>query len=104
MPHRKFPPPRFPIRNQQRREIDADNQQHEENGAAEQEQRVALVADEIIVQRPEEGEMAFRVVIGIRLRPVRTQSLHLRIGLLRARALAQPGDRGGQEMSHSNVR
>jgi hypothetical protein len=35
MPHGKLSPPRFSIRNQQRSEIDADNQQHEEDGANE---------------------------------------------------------------------
>jgi hypothetical protein len=45
MPHGKLSPPRFSIRNQQRRQINADDQQHEEDGAGEKNQGVALIAD-----------------------------------------------------------
>src|SRR5262245_66556882 len=64
MPHGKLSPPRFSIRNQQRSQIHADNQQHEEDGAGEKNQRVALIADDILMQRPDDGEMSLRVMIG----------------------------------------
>src|SRR5262245_34865506 len=100
MPHGKLSPPRFSIRNQQRSQINADNQQHEENGAGEKDQRLALIADDVLVQRANDGKMSLRVMIGILLRPVRSQRLQLRISLLSADAIAQPSD-GEQRMTLS---
>src|SRR5262245_22256099 len=92
MPHGKLSPPRFSIRNQQRSQINADNQQHEEHGAGEKNQGVALIADDILVQRSDDSKMSLRVMIGILLRPVPAQRLQLRISLLSADAIAQPRD------------
>ena len=50
VPNGELPAPCLSIRHEQRREIDADDQQDGEDGAAEQEQRVALVADKVLVQ------------------------------------------------------
>ena len=64
MPHGKLSPPRFSIRNQQRSQINADNQRREEHGAGEKNQCVALIADDILVQRPDDGKMSLPVMIG----------------------------------------
>src|SRR5262249_4572504 len=79
------------------------NQQHENNGAAEEEKGVALVTDDIFVQGPADRKMSFCVVLGIRLRPVLTERLQLGIGLLDADALAQTRD-GEHPMAPSIVR
>ena len=102
MAHRELAPPAFALRHEQRRQVDADDQQHEQDGAAENQQRVALVADDVLVQRSGDGEVSLRVVIGIVLRPVRAQRLKLRVGLFRRNAIAQPGDHE-QRMTRSIV-
>src|SRR5262245_8186422 len=98
MPHGKLSPPRFSIRNQQRSQIYADDQQYEEDCACEKNQRVALISDDILVQRPDDGEMSLRVMIGMLLRPAPAQGLQLRVSLHGADAVAQPGD-GVQPMT-----
>jgi hypothetical protein len=56
------------VRQRQSR-IDADNQQHEDYRSSEEEQRVALIADNIVVKRPTDDKVPFGAVIGKLLRP-----------------------------------
>ncbi len=103
MPHRKLAASRLRVRDEQRRQIDADNQQHEQDGPGDQDQRVALRADDILVQRSHHGEMALRVVIGKPLRPVRAERLQLRVGLREGDAVAKSCD-GNERMAPAVVR
>src|SRR5262249_25670073 len=73
MSHGKLPSPGLPIRNQQRRDVDADDQQDEHHRTTEENPRVAVVADDVFLQRATDGEVAFGVMSGIARRPILAQ-------------------------------
>ncbi len=102
MAHGEFTAARFAVRDEKRREIDADDQEDEDDGAAEHDQAVALSADDVVVQRPGDREMPFRVVIGKRLRPVMAQRLQLCLRLLWRHAGGEPCH-GQQSMALARV-
>ena len=54
-------------RHEQRGKIDAHDQLHEDDGDAKQHQGLALITDQVFVQRPEDREMPLRIVVGVRL-------------------------------------
>ncbi len=63
--HGELAPPGFPIRHQQRRDIDADDQQDERCRPAEQNPRVAVIADDVVLQRAADGEVPSGVMLRV---------------------------------------
>ena len=60
--HGELPPPGFPVRNQQPRDVDADDQQDERHRATEQHPRVAVIANDVFLQRAADGEVPVGVM------------------------------------------